>query len=123
VWQGFQINVGSPFIYDAPLISAEQAVKNNQDLLINAAREQGLAEETKVTGLADGAKNCWSTLSALNPHCQILELILDWFHIAKKFQNVKGALGPAFEKSLDSAKWKLWQVKADAALAKLLLLL
>jgi hypothetical protein len=56
------------------------------------------------------------------PYCQSLESILDWFHIAKKFQNVKAALGSAFEKSLDTAKWELWQGKAEAALAKLSLL-
>ena len=75
-----------------------------------------------MTGLADGAKNCWSVLSVLKPHCQTLKCILDWFHIAKKFQNVKGALGEAFEKSLESAKWELWQGKADESLAKLSLL-
>jgi hypothetical protein len=90
--------------------------------LINAAKKQGLGEKTKVTGLADGAKNCWSVLSVLKPHCQTLKCILDWFHIAKKFQNVKGALGEAFEKSLESAKWELWQGKADESLAKLSLL-
>jgi hypothetical protein len=90
--------------------------------LLNAAKKQGLVEETKVTGLADGAKNCWSVLSVFKPYCQSLESILDWFHIAKKFQNVKAALGSAFEKSLDSAKWELWQGKAEAALAKLSLL-
>src|SRR2546422_311686 len=36
-----------------------------------------------------------------------------------KFQNVKNALGEAFEKSLERAKWKLWHGKAHDALTKL----
>ena len=48
--------------------------------------------------------------------------ILDWFHIAQKFQNVKNALGEAFAASLESAKWKLWHGNADDALTKLALL-
>jgi hypothetical protein len=105
------------------VISAQSdELKTIKAYLINAAKKQGLGEKTKVTGLADGAKNCWSVLSVLKPHCQTLKCILDWFHIAKKFQNVKGALGEAFEKSLESAKWELWQGKADESLAKLSLL-
>ena len=96
-----------------------QTIKTN---LINAALKQGISKETKVTGLADGANNCWSVLSALKPYCATLECILDWFHIGKKFQNVKNALGEAFETSLDSAKWKLWHGEANDALLKLALL-
>ena len=55
--------------------------------LLNAAHKQGISHETTVTALADGAKNCWSVLSALTPECETLECILDWFHIAQKFQN------------------------------------
>jgi hypothetical protein len=33
--------------------------------VVNAAKKQGLSQETQVTALADGAKNCWSVLSAL----------------------------------------------------------
>ena len=82
-------------------------LKTIKTYLINAAKKQGLTESTKIVGLADGAKNCWSVLSVLKPDCQTLECILDWFHIAKKFQNVNQALGTAFEKSLESAKWEL----------------
>ena len=87
--------------------------------LSNAAQKQGMTTETKVTALADGAKNCWAVISVLRVSCQSLDCILDWFHIGKKFQNVKNALGEAFEESLDSAKWTLWHGKADEALAKL----
>jgi REP element-mobilizing transposase RayT len=90
--------------------------------LLKAAHKQGMSQETKVTALADGAKNCWSVLSALTPECETLECILDWFHIAQKFQNVKNALGEAFTTSLESAKWKLWHGYPQDALTKLALL-
>jgi hypothetical protein len=97
-------------------------LKTIKAYLINAAKKQGLTEETKVVGLADGAKNCWSVLSVLKPHCQTLECILDWFHIAKKFENVERVLETALSKLLESAKWKLWHGKAEECLAKLSLL-
>ena len=50
--------------------------------LINAAKKQGLGETTKVTGLADGAKNCWSVLLTLKSHCQTLALF-HHFHESK----------------------------------------
>jgi len=90
--------------------------------LLNAAIKQGLCKETQVTALADGANNCWSVLLSIKPYGATLEGILDWFHIGKKFQQVKNALGEAFETSLDSAKWKLWHGKAEESLAKMALL-
>jgi len=62
--------------------------------LLNAALK-GMVENTVVTAFADGALNCWSVISSLVPHCQQLICILDWFHIAKKFQNVRGTVEAA----------------------------
>jgi hypothetical protein len=90
--------------------------------MINAAKKQGLTQATQVTALADGATNCWSVVAAIQPECATLECILDWFHIAQKFQQVKNALGEAFTASLESAKWKLWHGNVDDALTKLALL-
>lgn len=87
--------------------------------LVNAALKQGMSQESKVTALANGASNCWSVLSVIQPHCDTLKCILDWFRIGKKFQTVKNVLGEAFEQSLDSAKWKLWHGEAHEALLKL----
>ena len=89
---------------------------------INAAKKQGLSQDTQVTALADGAQNCWSVVAAIQPECATCECILDWFHIAQKFQQVKNALGEAFAPSLESAKWKLWHGNADDALTKLAVL-
>ena len=47
---------------------------------------------------------------------------MDWFHIGKKFQTVKNALGEAFEESLEKAKWTLWHGDAEKALRKLALI-
>lgn len=52
-------------------------------------------------------------------NCQKLECTLDWFHIAKKLQNVRNALDEAFENSLDSVKRKLWHGQVDEALTKI----
>jgi len=62
---------------------------------LNAARKQGMTEQTTVT-LADGALNCWSVIMSLTPHCQQLLCILDWFHIAMRFQNVRSAVDEAY---------------------------
>lgn len=90
--------------------------------VLHAAHKQGMTERTRVTGLADGAKNCWSVLRSLESYCQDLKCILDWFHIGKKFENVKNALGEAFGESLDNVKWTVWQGKAEEALTKLRLI-
>ena len=61
-------------------------------------------------------------VTAIQPKCATLECILDWFHIGKKFQQVKNALGEAFTASLESAKWTLWHGNVDDALTKLAVL-
>jgi hypothetical protein len=85
----------------------------------NAALRQGLSEETCITALADGASNCWSVILSLEPHCKKLELVLDWFHIGKKFQNVINALGESFSESLEKAKWALWHGDSEKAIRKI----
>jgi len=106
------------------VISAkEDKLQTMKTYVINAALKQGISRDTHLTALADGANNCWSVLSALQPYCGSWEYILDWFHIGKKFQNVQQALGETFEESLKSAKWKLWHGLPSEALEKLALLL
>src|SRR5262249_4875741 len=90
--------------------------------LLHAALQQGLDRATHVTALADGAPNCRAVLLALQPYCAVFECILDWFHIGKKCQTVKNAVGEAFATALESAKWQLWHGKAEDALAKLAVL-
>ena len=102
------------------VISAkDDRLQTMKTYIYNAALKQGLNEKTHVTGLADGAENCWSTISTLEPHCQKLELILDWFHIGMKFQNMINALEDPLSNSLEKAKWSLWHGEVDKALGKI----
>ena len=87
--------------------------------LHHAALKQGMTKDTQITALADGAQNCWSALLSLKPHCRELRCILDWFHIGKKYQTVKNALGDIWEDELDSSKWTLWHGDAQQAMLKL----
>ena len=87
--------------------------------LYHAALKQRLTPPTQSPALADGALNCWSVISVLEPHCQTLELIVDWFHIGMRFQTVKNALGDSHADSLEKAKWSLWHGETEKALQKL----
>ena len=80
--------------------------------LLNAALKQGMDKDTVVTALADGAHNCWSTILSLEAHCKQVLCILDWFHIGKKFQNVRSAVEDKFKETLARVKSDLmaWQV-------------
>jgi hypothetical protein len=91
--------------------------------LFHAALKQGMVEDTVVTALADGALNCWSVILSLLPHCQRLICILDWFQIAKKFQDVRSAVEEEFKDTLERAKWSLWHGKPLEALSKLKILM
>ena len=91
--------------------------------LLNAAHKQGMTENTEVTILADGALNCWSASLSLAPHCQRLICILDWFHIAMKFQNVRSAVEETFQETLERIKWTLWHGRSEEALSKLKILI
>ncbi|MDZ4877580.1 MAG: hypothetical protein CLLPBCKN_007015 [Chroococcidiopsis cubana SAG 39.79] len=61
-------------------------------------------------------------LQVVGADCQTIELILDWFHIAKKFQNLKTALGEACCESIENAKWTLWHREVEETLRKIALI-
>jgi hypothetical protein len=71
-----------------------------------AAKKQGLSSGTNLTVLSDGATNCWEIAESLRSHCNNFTGILDWFHIAMKFQNI--ALPKTQKEILDKVKWCLW---------------
>lgn len=100
------------------------AKDDNQDtmkiMLINAAKRHGMTEETKLTALSDGAQNCKAVILALGKHCGEIEQILDWFHIAKRFQNIISGASNTVANALENAKWKLWHGKAEEAVDKLI---
>lgn len=87
--------------------------------LLRAAELQGLTEKTMITALADGAKNCWSIINALEGHCKKLDRILDWFHIGKKFENVIKGINSEYSKELKTIKAEFWHGKAVAGLEML----
>ena len=105
------------------VISAQSArLKTIKTYVVNATLKQGLTKQTHITALADGAHNCWSVISVLEPLCHNLECVLDWFHIGQKFQKVQPLLSQSEQELLERVKWKLWHGKAEEALSKLELL-
>ena len=105
------------------LSAKDDELETMKRYVFNAVHQQGMNQDTVVTALADGAKNCWSVIASLKPYCQRLESILDWFHIGKKFQTVKNALDGSFEESLENCKWNLWHGNVEDSLAKLEMLM
>lgn len=91
--------------------------------LLHAALKQGMTQNTVVTALANRAFNCGSVIMSLSPYCKQLICILDWFHIAKKFQNVRSTVDEAFTKTLDRVKGPLWQGRPEEALSRLNILM
>lgn len=77
-------------------------------LTLASARKQGMTEETELTALCDGAHNCWNVVKYLENYCKSVTYILDWFHIAMRFQNIGSLKDEKLNKLLDSAKWSLW---------------
>ncbi len=89
---------------------------NNQTL--NAAIKQGMTENTRITAICDGAKNCWSVIDHLEDYSYSIERILDWHHVAMKFQNSR--LGDeSLNDQLMSAKWHVWHGDSNSAITKL----
>lgn len=76
-----------------------------------AAKKQGMTIETNVTALCDGAKNCWSVVESLEDQCNKVDKILDWFHIAIKFQNI--TLPKYLTTKFDKIKWCIWHGMSD----------
>ena len=70
----------------ASSLSDNQAYMFESSLI--AAKKQGLDQETWLTALCDGAKNCWSIVDRLSTHCRGTTKILDWFHISMKFETI-----------------------------------
>lgn len=90
-------------------------------MLVNAAKRAGMTKTTTVTAFSDGAANCKSVINALADHCGKLTAILDWFHIAMRFQNIlsSSVLSDDLQEELKNAKWKLWHGKKEECCEKL----
>lgn len=91
---------------------AQETMKKN---VLEASLREGLTQATVVTALADGARNCWNIIESLRSLCMLI-CILDWFHIGKYVQNLKGQLPKQYEIFLEAAKTELWHGKIDQAM-------
>lgn len=81
-----------------------------------AALKQGMTAETNVIALCDGAANCWNVVQELEGRCCSIIKILDWFHIAKRFQNI--SLPKYLDEKLDHIKWCIWHGQSEKGLAR-----
>ena len=95
--------------------SDEQATMKT--LFKNACITEGMGKGTEVTCLADGADNCKSIAYSIAGDCKSMTYILDWFHIAMKFQNI--SIPEIGKELLQSTKWNLWHNNCDQALERL----
>lgn len=84
---------------------------------IIAALKEGLAPQTKITALCDGANNCWNIIDSIEPLAFSTVRILDWFHIAMKIKNIALPEGP--KEKLEKIKWHLWRGNCAKALQRL----
>jgi hypothetical protein len=86
-------------------------------LFKNACITEGMGKGTEVVCLADGADNCKSIAYSIARDCKSMTYILDWFHIAMKFQNI--SIPEIGKELLQSIKWNLWHNNCDKALERL----
>lgn len=93
--------------------------KTIREMTVVAAKKEGMTNKTNITGLSDGAKNCWSTLKALEKHCDKIEYILDWYHIKQKFEVLYNQLEDPYSSELEAIKWKVWHGKSGEAIERL----
>lgn len=93
--------------------------KSIKKMITNAGAKQGMRENTKLTVLTDGAKNCWSAASDIISSQTCVVTILDWFHIAMKFTNRESIIPDELSEEFKKSKWCLWHGDIDKALAKL----
>lgn len=93
--------------------------KTIKAMTIAAAKKHGMTTKTKITGLSDGASNCWNTIQSLTKHCAAIECILDWHHISMKFDQLINQLEDPYSCEVESLKWKVWHGKSNEAIERL----
>ena len=95
----------------------QQTIKT---LVTNACHKEGAVPSvTHLTCLTDGANNCWSIAKALKPVCHTLTMILDWFHITKRFTVLSNIVDESLQGRLEKVKWHLWHGDGKTALGRL----
>ena len=105
-------------------ISVASALSDGQEtinkLVLNACLKEGSnTNVTELTCLTDGASNCWSIANTLKPYCKALIMVLDWFHITKRFTIINNSVDISFKERLEKVKWFLWHGRPKDALERL----
>ncbi|MFK7973976.1 MAG: ISKra4 family transposase [Rickettsiaceae bacterium] len=93
--------------------------KTIKAMTIVAAKKQGMSKNTNITGLSDGAGNCWSVIKTLEKYCSSVECILDWHHIKMKFDQLINQLEDPYAGEAESLKWKVWHGKSTQTVDRL----
>lgn len=93
--------------------------KTIKAMTVAAAKKQGMTKKTRITGLSDGASNCWNTIKTLEKYCSSIECILDWHHIKMKFDQLINQLEDPYAGEAESLKWKIWHGKSQEAIDRL----
>lgn len=88
-------------------------------MTVAAAKKQGMTKKTRITGLSDGASNCWNTIKTLEKYCSSIECVLDWHHIKMKFDQLINQLEDPYAGEAESLKWKIWHGKSQEAIDRL----
>ena len=104
-------------IYSASAV--KDRCKTIKAMTIAAAKKLGMTKKTKVTGLSDGASNCWSVIKTLEKYCFSMEYVLDWYHIKMKFDQLINRLEAPYADRVESLKWQVWHGKSQEAVDKL----
>ena len=103
-----------------------------QEISFPAARldrflgQEGVGDGAAVAVISDGGED---VLGAGYFHYRASQQLLDWFHIAMRFQPLWQALGPidratpgglyTLSTGVESAKWRLWHYQPVSCLSKL----
>ena len=104
-------------------ISVASAKKDKQHcikkLTKHACLRSGMIQQTHITALTDGAKNCWSIVSSLTEDCAKILKILDWFHIGKYFKEREHKIPESFVELYNKGKWHCWHGRPLTAITRL----
>jgi len=104
-------------IYSASTL--KDRCKTIKAMTIAAAKKQGMSKNTKITGLSDGASNCWSVIKTLEKYSASVECILDWHHIKMKFDQLINQLEYPCAGEAELLKWKIWHGESKQAIDRL----
>ena len=95
----------------------DDSQKTMKQLFIAACQTQGMAAQSTVICLADGAENCYDIAHAIKEYCKEVVYILDWFHLSMKFNNI--AVPEKHADLFKHVNLNLWHGNIEKALQRL----